>query len=1122
APILDGQLNDPYWQSIPAHRLEPDQTGLTMDGGEIRAVVRGRYLLLAARLPEPTGRITARMTGRHPNWEDEDMLQITEGPAIGYTDRVVRINPFGAFTTQREGQEVYPNDHLYLIATHIGDREWTLEAAFPLNLTSAPDADTMLLSVQRLRAMRPASPQLRWRWPKSDPVTRVAVDRNATWDTPAPEHRPEPLGNTGPALNVGKASIPPASAAWDDDHWRSVPTWQLPANQPNSPPPTYSTQVKAIHDGTTLAVFFRAEDPTTPISRVKEADGRVEQDDSVHLYFATSGSSYVQISVNAAGYLLDVAGKTGGPRISRPRADWQSDAKITTRLEKGHWTARIDIPLANVLNILGEPETQTDLRVLLARARPGRDGQLSETSALPYMPGWTMLGPIRYQPLKLTATPPSQLPATPIPAPIPTLDTRVYTDAERATRKPAGMVHENLRARAIAELEKQAKAWANVNTREQWEQFRNTRIDALRRFLGPFPQRTALNTQTGKEYLGQGYRRQDIVYQSRPGLWIAANLYLPEKRVGRIPAIIIVPSHHRPRWQMELQDMGILWARSGSAVLIADNLSHGERIQTYPWNREGYYSRYNLGLQLYAAGESLIKWMVWDIMRSVDLLESRPEVDPSKIVLLGAVAGGGDPAAVAAAMEPRIAAVAPFCYAEATPEHGGRGPWPEGLADPGWGSWESTRNLPRSIIDQFSPWIIAASVAPRRFIYSFEMGWDVEKQPAWHRFQKIFGFYNATQNLDEAHGFGGFPGPGECANIGPSQRKTLYPELERWFNIPQPKAEPEDRRPEQELFAYNPKLAAVAANQPVHELAKQIALQKLPKSTPTRQSLQQAWSQRLGDVSPALVGQASKPARDLQVSLLLQSEPNIDLPVILLKPPTPKPTSHPAVLLLSHAGKAAAYRQNHQAIQTLLTQNIAVVLADVRGTGETSPDLRRGPNSTEISQSATELMLGSSLLGRRVKDVRTVLAYLRTRPDIDSTRIALWGDSSAPLNPTHLRLDESPGWQIGPDPQHEADPLGGLLAIFTALYEPDIRAIATRRTLASYLSLYDAPFAYLPAHVVVPDLLAAGDIPDILKTLNIPIRIEEPINARNQLINAPQPQGSLAEWLANQLKSPSR
>ncbi|MBL8212617.1 MAG: hypothetical protein JNK87_18025, partial [Bryobacterales bacterium] len=47
APILDGQLNDPYWQSIPAHRLEPDQTGLTMDGGEIRAVVRGRYLLLA-------------------------------------------------------------------------------------------------------------------------------------------------------------------------------------------------------------------------------------------------------------------------------------------------------------------------------------------------------------------------------------------------------------------------------------------------------------------------------------------------------------------------------------------------------------------------------------------------------------------------------------------------------------------------------------------------------------------------------------------------------------------------------------------------------------------------------------------------------------------------------------------------------------------------------------------------------------------------------------------------------------------------------------------------------------------------------------------------------------------
>ncbi len=39
-----------------------------------------------------------------------------------------------------------------------------------------------------------------------------------------------------------------------------------------------------------------------------------------------------------------------------------------------------------------------------------------------------------------------------------------------------------------------------------------------------------------------------------------------------------------------------------------------------------------------------------------------------------------------------------------------------------------------------------------------------------------------------------FPGPGEAANIGPSQRQTIYPYLKRWFNIPAPLQEPDDRR----------------------------------------------------------------------------------------------------------------------------------------------------------------------------------------------------------------------------------------------------------------------------------------------------------------------------------------
>ena len=1135
APVIDGKLDDALWQRTPAHRLEPTQAGVPAEmGGEVRAVVRGKFLLVSARLPEPTGRVTARVAGQHVNWEDEDLLEITAGPDIGFTDRVVRVNPFGAFTIEREGQEMYANTHRYFIAAAMGDREWSVEAALPLSEMHAPGQDPILFSVRRIRAMRHGSPQQRWRWPVFDPAAKAAVDSSVPWDAPLPVYRPAPMGNRETPLEAGRAALPPPSAGWDDPGWKPVPAWPLARNIPGGAAPFFRTEVKAIHDGKTLAVLARCEEPGALVGSVKEHDGRVERDDSFHVYLGASGSAWAQISINVLGSLHDAAGKTGGPRISRPRADWESGATVAVRRGQGFWTARIDIPLERVLNILGEPASQTELRALFARVRPGRAGSLSETSALPLMPGQTMLAPVRYRRLLLSSNGPGTL-VSPVAPPAPAaFETRIWSSADRAARKPAGMVQANLRARVQKALEAEAKAYRSIGNREQWEKYRTTRLEALRRSLGEFPARVPLEASVGKEYRGDGYRRLDIVYRSRPGLWIAANLYLPEAPRGRIPGIVIIPSHHRPRTQLELQDMGILWARSGSAVLVADNPGEGERVETYPWHREGYHSRYNLGLQLYLAGESLMKWMVWDQMRSIDLLLERPEIDPAKIVLLGAVAGGGDPAAVTAALDPRVAAVAPFTYGEATPENAGRADWPAGLADPGWGSWESTRNLPRSIAEQFLPWFICASVAPRRFVFSYEMGWEVEKQPVWKRYRAIFGFYNALDNLDEAHGFGPFPGPGECVNIGQAQRKTLYPELERWFGISPPAREPDDRRPDSELLAYSPELARKVQSRPIAELALEIARVRLRTVRSTLAALEPAarlawlrreWARRLGDVEPAPAARATAHGtRSIEgasvEAVALDAGEGIAIPLLLIKP-AGGAARRGVVVALSHAGKEGLVRDRYADIAKLLRSGVTVCLPDVRGIGETAPDQRRGPSSAEVSQHATELMLGSSLLGRRVADVRTVLAYLRTRGDVDGGRIALWGDSEAPANPPRLLLDESPGWQVGPDVQHESDPLGGFLALLTALFENNVRAVATRGALASFESVFADAFPYVPGHVVVPDMLSAGDVPDVAAALSgTAVLLKSPVDGKNRTApEAPDasPVVDLAGWLAQRL-----
>ncbi|MEP7257989.1 MAG: acetylxylan esterase, partial [Flavitalea sp.] len=312
---------------------------------------------------------------------------------------------------------------------------------------------------------------------------------------------------------------------------------------------------------------------------------------------------------------------------------------------------------------------------------------------------------------------------------ISSLPSQAWTIEEQRLQGVTSALEKSIRSRIRSYAEKEKTAWLKVKTLADWAFFRSARIDELKKWLGPFPERTPLQSAvTASRNYDDGFIIENIAFESRPGLLVAANLYRPEKITGKIPAIIIVHSLHYPKTQLELQEMGMTLARSGSAVLVMDQLCAGERTQSQPWHREGYFARYALGNQLYLAGESLVKWMAWDISRSVDLLLQKQYIDTAKIVLIGAVAGGGDPAAIAAILDQRIAGVIPFNFGEAGPEeHYLEGPryYDPATADPGWAYWETTRNLPFSVSKQFFPWFLCAASAPRYFAYSIEMGWPI-------------------------------------------------------------------------------------------------------------------------------------------------------------------------------------------------------------------------------------------------------------------------------------------------------------------------------------------------------------------------------------------------------------
>ena len=298
------------------------------------------------------------------------------------------------------------------------------------------------------------------------------------------------------------------------------------------------------------------------------------------------------------------------------------------------------------------------------------------------------------------------------------------------------MLSRDVRSRLQAASVRENRAWQQVKQPADWEKFRDARLQALRASLGQFPDPPKdLHVRVTRTLEGDGYRIENLVYETRPGLVATANLYSPSKPGRSMPGIVIAHSHHAPNTQGELQDMGMTWARQGCVVLVPEHLGHGERRQ-HPFrsskdyarpfrvSRQDYYFRYNSGLQLHLIGDSLMGWMVWDLRRGLDLLLSRPGVDKQRIILLGAVAGGGDPAGVTAALDPRVKAVVPFNFGGPQPDDAIPANAERDFYYFGVGYWESTRCLRLGARDGFAHWLIVGSVAPRGLIYAHEFAWD--------------------------------------------------------------------------------------------------------------------------------------------------------------------------------------------------------------------------------------------------------------------------------------------------------------------------------------------------------------------------------------------------------------
>jgi dienelactone hydrolase len=199
---------------------------------------------------------------------------------------------------------------------------------------------------------------------------------------------------------------------------------------------------------------------------------------------------------------------------------------------------------------------------------------------------------------------------------------------------------------------------APAASRDEWAEQR----DALRKNLvaawGGFPDTPCpLDPKNHGELKRDGYRVEKVSFQTRPGIWMTANAYVPDKK-GKLPAILCVHGHWKGAKQDPVvQSRCIGAAKLGFFVLCVDAFGAGERgVGT----ALGEYHGDTTAATLLPVGLPLSGLQVYENRRAVDYLLTRSEVDGDRIGITGA-SGGGNQTMYAGAMDDRLKAVVPVC-----------------------------------------------------------------------------------------------------------------------------------------------------------------------------------------------------------------------------------------------------------------------------------------------------------------------------------------------------------------------------------------------------------------------------------------------------------------------------
>jgi cephalosporin-C deacetylase-like acetyl esterase len=632
-----------------------------------------------------------------------------------------------------------------------------------------------------------------------------------------------------------------------------------------------------------------------------------------------------------------------------------------------------------------------------------------------------------------------------------------------------------------------------ISTREQVVDRQKAVVAELWKMLGGPLERTPLNARVVGIVERSGYRIEKLTFESRPRLYVTANLYVPVG-AGRRPAILGPLGHSVngkawPSYQRLFSNL----ARKGYVVLAYDPFGQGERIE-YPGTRPGQSAisgggtgeHEYAGRRLILLGANFSLFRAWDGIRGIDYLLTRAEVDRERIGCCGQ-SGGGTLTQFLAALDSRIRVAV---VSEGNTENLAQADVePPGSAD------DAEQNIVPALARGIDRADLLYAFAPKPLLIT------VTLHDAGHTYSPEY-VTSSLDFLDEYKRVYGLLGAGDRVSLQATtvqhgyvyeMRRATYAWFNRWFEMKDADDNETSQAVEQDSTLFvtptgfvRTSLGGETALSLTRQIAEAIRTPTSLAADDVRARIRAALGiddARRDPLAGRVLATITRPGYRAE-QFEFTSDREIRTPGWLLTPDNLRPST-PTLLYIGEAAAWSSVAEDAFAERLCVNEHCRVAVIDVRGRGDCAiayPQRGRFYFPDRILEESYlawfTLMLGRPLFGGQVYDTLRALDYLRSLPGAGD-KVSLVGD--------------------GPH---------GLIALYAAVLDARTGGVALRHTVTDYRSLavaerYNQPFG-LYAYGVVREF----DLPDVARAVG-----PRPVLLLNAVTALGEPAGAAAQDL---------